>query len=166
MNSNSEDINGVECCIVTSAHASRFCSLRVASRVLLMVIVMTVLRPPSLAGDKAALSVEQAAAKIDGFVESLWSAHGIQPANRSDDATFLRRVTLDLAGRIPTTSELDQFLGDKSKDKRSKVIGRLINGPEFPLHMGSVLDEMIQSRYAGNSDFVDYMRRSIRDDKS
>ena len=43
-------------------------------------------------------SIEQAAAKIDGFVESHRSAHGIQPANRSDDATFLRRDTLDLAG--------------------------------------------------------------------
>jgi hypothetical protein len=112
------------------------------------------------------LSFEQVAAKIDGFVESHWSAKQVPPAKLTDDATFLRRITLDLAGRIPTTRELDQFRGDDSKDKRGKVIHRLIGGPEFPLHFGSVLDEMIQGRHAGNSDFVDYMRRNIRDNRS
>lgn len=85
------------------------------------------------------LSFEQVAAKIDGFVESHWSAKQVPPAKLTDDATFLRRITLDLAGRIPTTRELDQFRGDESDDKRGKVIHRLIGGPEFPLHFGSVL---------------------------
>ena len=116
--------------------------------------------------DEKPVPVKQVTAKIDGFLESHWSANKVQPANRCDDATFLRRATLDLIGRIPTTDELDKFLADKSDDKRSKTIDRLINGPEFPLHMGNVLDQMIQSRYAGNDAFVDYLRRSIRDSKS
>lgn len=148
-----------------SGCTERLRSTRVSSQRILLVIVFFVLTHPSFAADKV-LSVEQAAAKIDGFAESHWSAHGIQPADRSDNAAFLRRITLDLAGRIPTTSELDQFLGDKSKDKRTKVIAQLINGPEFPLHMGSVLDQMIQSRHAGNADFVDYLRRNVRDNKA
>ena len=106
------------------------------------------------------------AAKIDGFVESLWSAHQIQPADKSDDATFLRRLTLDLTGRVPTTNELDQFVTDKAEDKRAKLIRRLVDGAEFPLQLGSVLDEMIQTRHAGNADFVDYLRRSVRENKS
>jgi hypothetical protein len=107
----------------------------------------------------------QVAAKIDGFLESHWSANKVTPAKRAEDATFLRRVTLDLTGRIPTTSELDRFLRDKSDNKRRELIDRLMNGPEFPLHFGNVLDQMIQTRYAGNSAFVDYLRRNVRDSK-
>jgi hypothetical protein len=47
--------------------------------------------------------------------------------NFADDATFLRRVTLDLAGRIPTISEVREFLEDSSQTKRAAVIERLIN---------------------------------------
>lgn len=119
-----------------------------------------------LRADQKAVPPEQVAAKIDGFLESHWSAKKIQPAKRADDATFLRRVTLDLTGRIPTTGDLDQFLADQSDDKRHQLIERLTGGPEFPLHLGNVLDRMIQTRYAGNADFVDYLRRSIRDEKS
>lgn len=111
-------------------------------------------------------SIGEVAAKIDGFIESHWSALTLQPTAQADDATFLRRVTLDLVGRIPTTRELDQFLADKSKDKRSKIIRRLIASPEFPLHWGSVLDQMIQTRYSGNASFVDYLRKSVRDNKT
>ncbi len=111
-------------------------------------------------------SVAQVAAKIDGFLESHWSTHNLRPAEPADDAIFLRRLSLDLTGRIPTTAELDRFLKDKSKDKRAKIIRQMLDGPEFPLHWGSVLDGMIQTRYAGNTDFVDWMRRSVRDGKS
>lgn len=117
-------------------------------------------------GEGKAVPARQVTAKIDGFLESHWSSNEVEPAARSDDATFLRRVTLDLIGRIPTPNELDKFLADKSADKRSKTIDRLIAGPEFPLHMGNVLDQLIQSRHAGNDAFVDYLRRSIRDSKS
>ncbi len=64
---------------------------------------------PKLAGD-----VEQVAAKIDELLASHWQSNDVKPAAPADDATFLRRVTLDLAGRIPTVGELDRFLADKS----------------------------------------------------
>jgi hypothetical protein len=112
------------------------------------------------------LTPQQAAATIDGFLESHWHANQIQPAAVTDDATFLRRLTLDLAGRIPTVGELEQFLSDPSADKRAKAIERLVSGPEFPLHLGTVLDPMIQGRYAGDAEFVDYLRRGLRDEQS
>lgn len=112
------------------------------------------------------LTPQQAAAKMDSFLESHWHANQIQPAAVTDDATFLRRLTLDLAGRIPTVGELEQFLSDPSADKRAKAIERLVSGPEFPLHLGTVLDPMIQGRYAGDAEFVDYLRRGLRDEQS
>ncbi|MCA9069845.1 MAG: DUF1549 domain-containing protein [Planctomycetaceae bacterium] len=121
--------------------------------------------PIVVSADEKLVPVQQVTAKIDGFLESHWSAHKIQPAKPADDAMFLRRVTLDLTGRIPTIRELDEFLANKARDKRRKLIEQLIDGPEFSLHLGNVLDGMIQGRYAGNAEFVDYLRRSIRDSK-
>lgn len=129
-------------------------------------LIAFLIGPAALPAADLQMPVSQAAAKIDGFLESHWSAHEITPAEPASDAAFLRRLTLDLLGRIPTTEEVDRFRNDRSKDKRPKEIRRLIESPEFPLHFGSVLDEMIQGRYSGNADFVDYLRRSIRDGKS
>lgn len=144
--------------------ASRNERRRLAPRDLLSVLVVCSLSTTTIAADKP--SVGEVTAKIDGFMESHWSALKLQPTAQSDDATFLRRVTLDLVGRIPTTRELDQFLSDKSKDKRTKTTRSLMDGPEFPLHWGSVLDQMIQTRYSGNASFVDYLRKSVRDNKT
>lgn len=49
------------------------------------------------------------------------------PIAYADDATFLRRVTLDLVGRIPTISEVHEFLGDTSQAKRLQAIERLVS---------------------------------------
>src|SRR5947208_284107 len=49
----------------------------------------------------AARDAQELAAKIDRFLADRWAAAGVRPAPRADDATFLRRVYLDLAGRIP-----------------------------------------------------------------
>jgi hypothetical protein len=133
--------------------------------IVLLVVAICASIPVAAHAEEKSVPARQVAAKIDGFLESHWSTHGIQPAAPADDATFLRRVTLDLTGRIPTSGELDQFLADKSDDKRRELIERLVDGPEFPLHLGNVLDRMIQDRYAGNPDFIDYLRRSVRDSK-
>lgn len=146
--------------------SSRFRQTRFSPHPVFLVVFFVLPLAASAGEPTRALDVRQVAAKIDGFMESHWSVHKLQPAELSDDATFLRRITLDLNGRIPTTRELDQFLGDQAKDKRAKVISRLVDGPEFSLHWGNVLDEMIQTRHAGNADFVDYLRRSLRDRKS
>lgn len=55
----------------------------------------------------------------------------LQPSALSDDATFLRRVTLDLNGRLPTAEEARRFLNDTDPDKRAKLIDDLLERPEF-----------------------------------
>ena len=47
------------------------------------------------------------------------------------DREFLRRVRLDLTGRIPTTTEIRDFLADTSADKRARLIDKLIGSDEF-----------------------------------
>jgi hypothetical protein len=63
-----------------------------------------------------------------------------------DDLTFLRRVTLDLTGRIPSVVESKQFLADTSPDKRTQAIDRLMTGPDFFRHIAVVFDVMLMER--------------------
>jgi hypothetical protein len=56
---------------------------------------------------------------------------GMPPSEPSDDATFLRRVSIDIAGRLPTPEEAQRFVADKDPAKRDKVIDTLLDSPDY-----------------------------------
>ncbi|HEX3152721.1 MAG TPA: DUF1549 and DUF1553 domain-containing protein [Gemmataceae bacterium] len=85
-----------------------------------------------------ALIVDEAIRKIDGHLTAFWSKNGIQPAPVADDAEFLRRLSLDLVGRIPTASEARAFIESKDPEKRTKKIDELIGKPGYLNHFASV----------------------------
>src|SRR5262245_28041298 len=55
----------------------------------------------------------------------------IESAPLASDAEFLRRVTLDLTGRIPSAADVDAFLADSDPSKRDLLVDALIGSPEF-----------------------------------
>ncbi len=88
---------------------------------------------PRPSGEAAAL-----AARIDAILEGAWSANKITPAQAATDPEFLRRVYLDLAGRIPTVAEARAFLADKGADKRRHLVAQLLERPTYARHMTTV----------------------------
>jgi hypothetical protein len=66
---------------------------------------------------------------IDREVYAKLRALGIEPSGPALDAEFLRRITLDVIGALPTPSEVRAFLADGSCDKRSRAIDRLLTHP-------------------------------------
>jgi hypothetical protein len=68
---------------------------------------------------------------IDEAVAAKLNKLRIHPSEQCDDETFLRRVTIDLTGLVPTPEEYEAFLSDESADKRSKKIDELIERREF-----------------------------------
>ena len=76
----------------------------------------------------------EAAGKIDALLEKGWKEHGVknQPSIREDQ--FLRRVYLELGGRIPNFDEASKFLTSRSKDKRTELIDSLLESPDYVSH--------------------------------
>jgi hypothetical protein len=68
---------------------------------------------------------------IDEQIFGKMQREGVPHAPLATDQEFLRRVMLDLTGRIPTPSEVREFLADTAKDKRARLIDQLIGSPGF-----------------------------------
>ena len=65
-------------------------------------------------------------AKIDTILAKEWQKNKLQPNAPASDEVFLRRIYVDIAGRIPTSDEARAFLADQGKDKRAKLIDTLL----------------------------------------
>jgi hypothetical protein len=80
---------------------------------------------------------------VDEFAGARWKKLGLRPSPPCDDATFLRRVTVDLCGRLPAADEARAFLADSASDKRTKLINKLLDSPDYPAYFamrwGSIL---------------------------
>ena len=68
---------------------------------------------------------------VDDRIFSTMQAAGVAPSPLAGDAEFLRRVHLDIAGRIPNAREIREFLADPSPGKRADKIDELLRGDEF-----------------------------------
>ncbi len=71
---------------------------------------------------------------IDQFIGATLAAKGIEQAPLTDDFAFLRRVTLDTVGVVPSRDEIAQFLDDVPAERRSKAIDRLLDDPRWADH--------------------------------
>jgi hypothetical protein len=68
--------------------------------------------------------------RIDELVLGRLKQLGITPARVCSDGVFVRRVYLDVIGTLPTADEARQFLKDSDRDKRRKLIDRLLERDE------------------------------------
>jgi len=68
---------------------------------------------------------------IDQHVFANLQQIGVPPSPLCDDSTFLRRISLDIGGRLPTTEETRAFLASKAPDKRDQAIEALLNSPDY-----------------------------------
>lgn len=70
----------------------------------------------------------------------------IPPSDACDDATFLRRVFLDVIGLLPTSEEVRQFLADSRPDKRAQVLEQVLARPEYVDYWTLQLADLLQNR--------------------
>lgn len=104
--------------------------------------------------------------RIDRAIES---ANAGQLAAPATDAEFLRRVSLDLAGIIPTADEARAFLDDPSPYKRTRLIERLLDSPDHARRMAAAFDVMLMERrpekHVPAKDWREFLRQSFAQNK-
>src|SRR5262245_19275229 len=91
---------------------------------------------------------------VDAAVFANLKELGIPPSPVCDDATFLRRVTLDIAGRLPTEAEAKAFLASKSPDKRDQRFDELLKSPDYADFFAGKWTAVLKNRRDDASDIV------------
>ena len=91
---------------------------------------------------KAALTPAQ----IDHLIRAEWNKESILPAPAVDDARYLRRVYLDIAGVIPSEQEVRAFLSDTGSDKRARVVTALLDSPKYADNWTTYWDALLMGR--------------------
>ncbi len=75
-----------------------------------------------------------AAAKIDELVELNYIKHGVEPNPPATDEQFVRRIYLDISGRIPSYLEVNRFVTARDSQKRVRLIDQLLNSRGYASH--------------------------------
>jgi hypothetical protein len=112
-----------------------------------------------------AVSVEKA---IDHYVAQALLQESVTPAGAADDAEWLRRVSLDLIGRIPTVGELHEFTQSPDSQKKTKLVDRLIVSPSFARHQAQEFATVMQvqdARRGTKGPLQDYLTASFAENK-
>jgi hypothetical protein len=100
--------------------------------------------------------------RIDQLIDA---AAGEPNSPTATDAEFLRRVYLDVAGRIPSVQETRAFLADGDADKRAKTIDRLLASDDHVRRFAQVLHVMLMERLGDHEDWQRFLRDSVKANK-
>lgn len=98
---------------------------------------------------------------VDRIVDAYYTAHDIKPPGPINDATFLRRVSLDVVGLLPAPQQLDAFLADTSPDKRQQLVRELLaHNRAYADHWLTFWNDLLRNDYQGTG-YIDGGRKQI-----
>lgn len=119
-----------------------------------------------------AASPNDVAAGIDRLINKELKANQIEPAGVSADEDFLRRVTLDLAGTLPSSRDVTLFGLNPDQSKREKTIDRLLQTDEYASAWARYWRDVIFLRATNmragiaNQSFVNWMTDNLKENRS
>ncbi|REK15768.1 MAG: DUF1549 domain-containing protein [Planctomycetota bacterium] len=104
---------------------------------------------------------------VDELVFAKLKTLGVPPSQVCDDATFVRRAAVDIAGRLPTPEETEQFLADASPDKRARWVDTLLASTDYADYFANKWSAILrnkrrdQTHARGTRIFHDWIRDSL-----
>lgn len=106
---------------------------------------------------------------IDAEINAALQEKKLTPSPRAGDAALLRRIYLDVLGRIPTADEAARYLDDASGDKHHRLIDQLLAHEELPAYWRTVFDDWFNGnqmgRDFGRDGFLDYLEDALKTNK-
>lgn len=93
---------------------------------------------------------------VDRLCAEKWKKLGLLPSPPCDDATFLRRVTIDLCGRLPTVAEVREFLASADARKRAQAVERLLATEDHAAFMAMRWGTILRNSYLAGSERAAY----------
>ena len=111
---------------------------------------------------------------IDQYIWADLQANNITPAGLTTDYEFIRRVTLDLTGRIPTPARVNQFAADRDPNKRANLVDELLAKPEWvdkwtmyfgDLYKNTASNTQVAIHPEGRNAFYKYLHDSLAANK-
>jgi Protein of unknown function (DUF1549)/Protein of unknown function (DUF1553) len=90
-----------------------------------------------------ALTATELAARIDELLNASWQRNHIAPAPATSDAEFVRRIYLDLIGRIPSVAETLAFFDDARADKRRQLVDELLERGAWAAHFANTWRDLL-----------------------
>lgn len=151
-------------CALLGAWAALLATPNLAAEVAEQAEQVVALRPLALAEPSTDAPAKRSpAAIIDRRMRQRWDEIGQQPASAATDAEFVRRVYLDLTGRIPSQQELREFCQDSTPGKRDRLVDRLLASDEFVIHFANQLNALLLGRTAfpPPADWIDWLRGAL-----
>lgn len=138
--------------------------------------VSTMIAGPPPGSPTSTFGATHRAGSIDSYLQADWQAAGITPAPMTTDWEFIRRITLDLTGRIPTPAQVVTFVADTTPTKRSALIETLLAKPEFvdkwTMYLGDRFlntvtrpSTSLNRTATGRNVFYQYIHDSVAEDK-
>ncbi|NBX31065.1 DUF1549 domain-containing protein, partial [bacterium] len=114
--------------------------------------------------------VAAAAARIDALLQKYWKEHKVKGSEPLDDGQFVRRIYLELGGRIPTFDETVRFLDSKSASKRDDLIESLLESPDYVSHTYNFWADILRLCERPQKElffepYLDWVKRSIAENK-
>ncbi len=114
--------------------------------------------------------LQAVAARIDQLIEQDLGRHAEEPRPMASEFTWLRRVYLDLVGRIPTSEESQRFIAKKESDKRGRLINELLASNGHVSHMFNYWCDLLRAKddlaEGVQGDFyLAWIKQSVRENK-
>ena len=103
--------------------------------------------------------------RIDQHIAARLANEGVVPAALAADGEFVRRVTLDLAGRIPTSAELDLYLQSADANRKQQLVQRLLDSPDYVFQQRDQLDILLLQRDEYNDRWREYLLEVTRENR-
>lgn len=102
---------------------------------------------------------------IDHYIDAKLKTAGVSPAPQADDTTLVRRLTLDLAGRIPTAAQAQQVVASNDPQKRRQRIDRLVASPWFDRHTATEFNTVLRGGDGTGPDLRKYLLVAFQENR-